>query len=104
MVILAVRGLPLKIGVLGSGIQGLKHQRVHTQRFRQGFGRLIRSKKDFGVMIVLDNRVLKKDYGAMFLQALPDNVTLEKMKLAEIPGKVKEWLDIWRVNGRGGEN
>lgn len=63
-------------------------------KFRQGFGRLIRSKSDYGVMIVLDNRVLGKDYGRFFLEALPPNVTLEKMKLLDIPEKVKEWLDI----------
>lgn len=63
-------------------------------RFRQGFGRLIRSKKDYGVLIVLDNRVLTKDYGKMFLQALPPKVMKEKMKLAEVPDKVKEWLDF----------
>lgn len=63
-------------------------------RFRQGFGRLIRSKKDFGALIVLDNRVLTKDYGKMFLKALPRNVTIEKMKLAEVPEKVKMWLDL----------
>ena len=61
-------------------------------RFRQGFGRLIRSTKDYGVMVVLDNRVLTKEYGKMFLKALPENITIEKMPLAEIPGKVEEWL------------
>jgi len=65
-------------------------------RFRQGFGRLIRSKKDYGALVVLDNRVLTKDYGKMFLKALPPNVTIEKMKLAEVPEKVKEWLDNWK--------
>lgn len=63
-------------------------------RFRQGFGRLIRSQKDYGVMVILDNRVLTKEYGKMFLQALPENVTIEKMPLAEVPEKVKEWLDL----------
>jgi predicted DnaQ family exonuclease/DinG family helicase len=67
-------------------------------KFRQGFGRLIRSKKDYGVMIVLDDRFLKKDYGQIFLSSLPQGVTIEKMKLAEIPGKVKEWLDLMSSN------
>jgi len=67
-------------------------------RFRQGFGRLIRSKKDYGVMVVLDNRVLTKQYGKMFLQSLPDNVTIEKMLLADIPGKTKEWMKMWKDN------
>jgi len=63
-------------------------------RFRQGFGRLIRSKKDYGVMIVLDNRVLTKQYGQLFLDALPDNITLEKPHLSEIPGNVEQWLGL----------
>jgi len=48
---------------------------------------------------VLDNRVLCKDYGKHFLDALPENVCLEKMKLMEIPEKVKEWLDLQRNKG-----
>jgi len=63
-------------------------------RFRQGFGRLIRSKKDYGALVVLDNRVLTMEYGKMFLQALPHGVLKEKMKLAEVPEKVREWLDL----------
>ena len=63
-------------------------------RFRQGFGRLIRSKKDYGAMIVLDNRMLTKDYGKMFLQALPHGVLIDQMELEEVPEKVKEWLEL----------
>ncbi|MBI4200754.1 MAG: DEAD/DEAH box helicase family protein, partial [Chloroflexi bacterium] len=40
-------------------------------RFRQGFGRLIRSKSDRGVVVVLDRRALSKGYGAAFLRSLP---------------------------------
>ncbi len=65
-------------------------------KFRQGFGRLIRSKKDFGAMVVLDNRVLTKQYGQLFLDALPDNITLEKAPLQDIPGKVGEWLHCFK--------
>jgi DNA polymerase-3 subunit epsilon/ATP-dependent DNA helicase DinG len=63
-------------------------------KFRQGFGRLIRSTKDYGVMICLDDRLQKKDYGKMFLNALPDGVVIEKMPIAETPKKVKEWLSL----------
>jgi DNA polymerase-3 subunit epsilon/ATP-dependent DNA helicase DinG len=63
-------------------------------KFRQGFGRLIRSKKDYGAMIVLDNRVLTKEYGKLFLEALPERITIEEMPLMEIPNKAKEWLDL----------
>ncbi len=40
-------------------------------RFRQGFGRLIRSHGDRGQVVVLDRRVVSKPYGRRFLQCLP---------------------------------
>jgi len=40
-------------------------------RFRQGVGRLIRTKTDSGIVVVLDNRLLTKQYGRAFLEALP---------------------------------
>ncbi len=40
-------------------------------RFRQGFGRLIRTKSDRGVVIILDNRALRFRYGSLFLESLP---------------------------------
>ena len=40
-------------------------------KFRQGIGRLIRSKTDAGIVVVLDNRVVTKRYGQAFLRALP---------------------------------
>jgi ATP-dependent DNA helicase DinG len=44
-------------------------------KFKQGFGRLIRSSSDRGVVAVLDGRILKKRYGAFFLQSLPETKT-----------------------------
>ncbi len=38
---------------------------------RQGMGRLIRSRSDRGVLVLLDNRVLKRAYGKTFLRSLP---------------------------------
>jgi DNA polymerase-3 subunit epsilon/ATP-dependent DNA helicase DinG len=40
-------------------------------RFKQGFGRLIRSREDRGVVAVLDKRLLSKKYGQVFLDSLP---------------------------------
>jgi len=40
-------------------------------KFRQGVGRLIRTKTDRGVIVILDNRILTKPYGRSFLKALP---------------------------------
>ena len=42
-----------------------------VMKFRQGFGRLIRSGSDRGAVICLDSRVLKKGYGKSFLRSLP---------------------------------
>ena len=39
---------------------------------KQGFGRLIRSLHDRGVLVLLDNRILKKQYGRVFLESLPN--------------------------------
>src|SRR6202012_4716291 len=41
-------------------------------KFRQGVGRLIRTKTDTGIVVVLDNRILTKTYGQAFISALPD--------------------------------
>jgi DNA polymerase-3 subunit epsilon/ATP-dependent DNA helicase DinG len=40
-------------------------------RFKQGFGRLIRSKEDRGIVVILDKRLISKRYGQQFLQSLP---------------------------------
>ncbi|MDI6740474.1 MAG: helicase C-terminal domain-containing protein [Candidatus Edwardsbacteria bacterium] len=40
-------------------------------RFRQGFGRLIRSKMDKGLVIVGDSRIISQNYGQVFLRSLP---------------------------------
>jgi ATP-dependent DNA helicase DinG len=39
---------------------------------KQGFGRLIRSLQDRGLLVLLDNRIQKKAYGRVFLESLPD--------------------------------
>lgn len=45
--------------------------RTAVIRFRQGFGRLIRRASDRGVVVVLDSRVWRKEYGQAFMDALP---------------------------------
>lgn len=40
-------------------------------KFRQGFGRLIRSRSDRGIVVILDPRVVRKPYGRRFLKSLP---------------------------------
>jgi len=60
-------------------------------KFKQGFGRLIRSSRDRGVCAVLDRRVLSKRYGASFVQSLPDcSVTVGGT--ADLPSAADDWL------------
>ncbi|MCK4913002.1 MAG: DEAD/DEAH box helicase family protein [Planctomycetes bacterium] len=40
-------------------------------KFKQGFGRLVRSKTDKGIVAILDNRIVNKNYGSKFLSAIP---------------------------------
>lgn len=41
-------------------------------KFKQGFGRLIRSRSDMGIISVLDSRIISKSYGREFIKALPE--------------------------------
>lgn len=61
-------------------------------RFRQGFGRLIRSKADRGVVVVLDKRVQSKGYGKLFLESLPE-CTIHKGPLMNLPAAAREWIE-----------
>ena len=60
-------------------------------RFRQGFGRLIRSKSDRGAVVVLDRRISSRSYGALFLRSLPP-CTVARPQLQELPDTVARWL------------
>ena len=61
-------------------------------RFRQGFGRLIRSKTDRGVVVVLDKRLTSKSYGHLFLDSLPE-CTVHKGPLMNLPAAAQAWVD-----------
>jgi ATP-dependent DNA helicase DinG len=52
-------------------------------RLKQGFGRLIRSRADHGVVLVLDARIAKKSYGRYFIDSLP-----------EVPLRVGPWREV----------
>ena len=60
-------------------------------RFKQGFGRLIRSETDRGVVIVLDRRIDTTSYGKAFLQSIPD-VPLVRGPLKNIISTIEKWL------------
>jgi ATP-dependent DNA helicase DinG len=62
-------------------------------RFRQGFGRLIRTQYDRGVVVVLDRRILSKNYGRYFIESLPQCKTVMG-PLSEVPRASSQWLNL----------
>lgn len=62
-------------------------------KFRQGFGRLIRTASDRGVVAILDRRVLTKQYGRMFLASLPQ-CTARQSPAANLPKMAGQWLGL----------
>jgi len=60
-------------------------------KFKQGFGRLIRSREDRGVVAVLDRRLLTKRYGKLFLGSLPQ-CTTQQDTLRNLPLVAARWL------------
>jgi ATP-dependent DNA helicase DinG len=62
-------------------------------RFRQGFGRLIRTQYDRGVVAILDRRVLTKRYGRAFLDSLP-TCTVKVGPLANLAPSAEKWLNL----------
>jgi DNA polymerase-3 subunit epsilon/ATP-dependent DNA helicase DinG len=59
--------------------------------FRQGFGRLIRTKTDRGVVVVLDKRLLSRRYGQVFLDSLPP-CTRHQGPMHRLPAVASRWL------------
>ena len=62
-------------------------------RFRQGFGRLIRGEEDRGVVVVLDQRIISRRYGRVFLESIPE-CTVSKGSLRELSREVEKWLAV----------
>jgi len=60
-------------------------------RFRQGFGRLIRTQSDHGIVVLLDKRLMTKQYGRLFIESLP-NCTVQRSSIANLPEHAARWL------------
>ena len=60
-------------------------------RFKQGFGRLIRTRTDRGVLVVLDQRIVTKQYGQAFLETLP-GCPVRTLALREMPDTIEGFL------------
>ena len=60
-------------------------------KFRQGFGRLIRTASDRGIVAILDRPELSKAYGRLFLESLP-NCTLRQGPVVGLARAATTWL------------
>lgn len=60
-------------------------------RFLQGFGRLIRTATDQGIVVVLDRRLLTKRYGSRFIDSLPDPL-VHMGRRGDLPLVAERWL------------
>ena len=61
-------------------------------KFRQGIGRLIRSKTDKGIVVVLDSRIVSKAYGKNFVDAIPTSRT-ERFSEDEIDSLIADSIE-----------
>ena len=62
--------------------------------FKQGFGRLIRSRSDTGIVVVLDHRLVTKSYGRQFIAALPD-IEIIRDEFSRESGEADEQPQDW---------
>lgn len=61
-------------------------------RFKQGFGRLVRTSDDYGIVILYDTRVIDTNYGKHFLYSLP-GPKIEHMPNHGLVSRIVEWLE-----------
>jgi ATP-dependent DNA helicase DinG len=55
-------------------------------KFKQGFGRLIRTRTDHGTVVCLDPRIVTKPYGRLFIESLPECRRLEMSSMTQVSG------------------
>jgi predicted DnaQ family exonuclease/DinG family helicase len=67
-------------------------------RFLQGFGRLIRTKTDRGVVAIFDRRLLTKDYGSLFIDSLP-GPTVQRGPSTRLADAAAQWLESGTATG-----
>ncbi|HJV16964.1 MAG TPA: helicase C-terminal domain-containing protein, partial [Bacillales bacterium] len=60
-------------------------------RFKQGFGRLIRTEKDKGIMVIFDKRIVTTKYGHAFLESIP-TVPVKNGAIEELVDIIRLWL------------
>lgn len=60
-------------------------------RFKQGFGRLIRTNHDKGLVVIFDRRIVSTRYGKAFLDSIP-SVKANEMDIRQLTSLIKHWL------------
>lgn len=65
-------------------------------RFKQGFGRLIRSSKDRGCILCLDKRLVSRGYGKQILKSLP-SVPFKALATTDLEKEVRDFFRNWSV-------
>ncbi len=70
-------------------------------KLKQGFGRLIRTRTDVGVVVLLDPRVLRKRYGATLLAGLPPAERVVG-PWVELTRRIREFYEMHGIGGGGG--
>ncbi len=69
-------------------------------KFKQGFGRLIRNKTDYGAITILDSRIASKPYGRIFLSSLPDcQVVIGDSE--QVFGRIETFLQMHDAKQKG---
>ena len=63
-----------------------------VMHFRQGFGRLMRRATDRGTVIVLDSRIIKKNYGRIFLESIPKSIQYFE-PLSTVLRRIEDFFD-----------
>jgi ATP-dependent DNA helicase DinG len=73
-------------------------------RFKQGFGRLVRTSQDRGIVIIYDTRVIDTAYGKYFLYSLP-GPKIEHLPTDQLVPRIQEWMKLdTEIYDREGEN
>lgn len=62
-----------------------------AMKLKQGFGRLLRTKKDRGIVMILDSRLLTKAYGLWMIRCLPESFHPETVSI-DMPEKIENFL------------
>lgn len=68
-------------------------------KFKQGFGRLIRSKEDKGIALIMDNRLSYKRYGQYFQQSIPATMRFVKNS-EELQQNIYKWIKTHKTKSK----